>query len=134
MRGLDTNVLVRFLLRDDARQAEAARDVIKRAIGAGDPVVVSLLALLETEWVLRSSIGLGKNGIIEVFTELLEAGDVAFEYETLVEQALSAFEHSNADFADCLMTAHYQRLGCTSMLTFDAKAARLAGAELLVAR
>ena len=132
MRGLDTNVLVRFLLADDLRQYAAAKAAIAHAARTGEPLVVSLLVILETEWVLRSSVGLGKIDIIDILKKLLEAGDVAFEYEFVIEQALSAFEHGNADFADCLMTAHYQRLGCTSMLTFDAKAAKLAGAELLV--
>lgn len=133
MRGLDTNVLVRFLLADDLRQYAAAKTAIAHAARVGEPLVVSLLVLLETEWVLRSSVGLGKIEIIEILKKLLEVGDVSFEYELVVEQALSSFEHSNADFADCLMTAHYQRLGCSSMLTFDVKAAKLSGAELLIA-
>jgi predicted nucleic-acid-binding protein len=133
VRGLDTNVLVRFLLADDLRQYAAAKAAIAHAARVGEPLVVSLLVLLETEWVLRSSVGLGKNEVIEILKKLLEAGDVAFEYELVVEQALSAFEHTNADFADCLMIAHYQRLGCSSMLTFDGKAAKLPGAELLIA-
>ena len=127
-------MLVRFLLADDLRQYAAAKAAIAHAASEGEPLVVSLLVLLETEWVLRSSVALGKTEVFEIFKKLLETGDVVFEHENIVEQALSSFEHSNADFADCLMTAHYQRLGCSSMLTFDAKAARLAGAELLVAR
>ena len=55
MYGLDTNVLVRFLLKDDPDQAECAKKIIDDALIAGEPVAVALLAILETEWVLRPS-------------------------------------------------------------------------------
>jgi predicted nucleic-acid-binding protein len=132
VRGLDTNVLARFLLADDRRQYASAVASIAHAVRSGEPLLVSLLAMLETEWVLRSSVSLDKPSIVLIFKELLESEGLIFEYEDVLEQALSAFESSNADFADCLMTAHYQRLGCSAMLTFDVKASKLAGAELLV--
>ena len=58
MRGPDTNVLVRFLLRDDPVQARAAKSAIDGATAQGEPLLVSLLTILETEWVLRSLGGL----------------------------------------------------------------------------
>src|SRR5207247_4794556 len=58
MLGLDTNVLVRFLVRDHEVQFERARRLIKREVGAQEKVLISLLVLLETEWVLRSRYGL----------------------------------------------------------------------------
>ena len=131
MRGLDTNVLVRFLLADDRRQFAAAKAAIAHAINAGEPLVVSLLVILETEWVLRSNAGLNKAELLGIFKHLLESGDLTFESEEVIEHALALFENSNADFAECLMMAHYQRLGCRSMLTFDMKASRVPGAELL---
>ena len=54
MLGLDTNVLVRYLVQDDRRQYEKARRLIQREAGNGEPVLISLLVLLEVEWVLRS--------------------------------------------------------------------------------
>lgn len=90
-----------------------------------------MLVLLETERVLRSSVRLDKNNIAEIFRELLEASDVAFEYENVVEHALFLFDNSNVDFADCLMTAHCQRLGCSAMLTFDLAASKIPGPELI---
>ncbi|HEY4115159.1 MAG TPA: type II toxin-antitoxin system VapC family toxin [Rhizomicrobium sp.] len=131
MRGLDTNVLVRFLLRDDPRQAKAAKTAIDQAIAAGEALVVSLLVMLETEWVLRASAGLEKSAVLSVFKQLLESRELAFESERVLEQALYDFENSNADFADCLLVAQYRHLGCATMLTFDIRAARLAGSELL---
>jgi len=73
MLGLDTNVLVRFLVRDDAEQFERARQLIRREVGRGEPVLVSLLVLLETEWVLRSRYALPKADILAVLSSLLEA-------------------------------------------------------------
>ena len=60
MLGLDTNVLVRYLVQDDRRQYEKARRLIHRETGKGEPVLISLLVLLEIEWVLRSRYGLSK--------------------------------------------------------------------------
>lgn len=125
MYGLDTNVLVRFLLRDDPEQAEQARKAIEDALVDGKPVVVSLLTLLETEWVLRSCAKLQKVKLISVFRMLLEARDVQIEEEEVLEEALYYYESSKADFADCLMSARYARLGCSAMLTFDQVAAKL---------
>jgi len=130
MRGLDTNVLVRFLLADDRRQAKAAKEAIDNAVAAGEPLLVNLLTLLETEWVLRARAGYEKSRIVLTFKHLLEARDLSFEDEEAIEEALFHFEDGTAEFADCLMTARYRRLGCDAMLTFDTKAARLPGAEL----
>jgi predicted nucleic-acid-binding protein len=131
LRGLDTNVLVRVLLRDDRAQARVAQATIDSALDAGEPLVVSLLTILETEWVLRTRGSLGKREIVHAFKSLLEARDLWIENEDVLEQALHAFENSHADFADCLMLARYLRIGCRSMLTFDYRAAKLPGAELL---
>jgi predicted nucleic-acid-binding protein len=65
---------------------------------------------------------------------LLETRELAFEAEAVLEQALYDFENSSADFADCLMLANYRPAGCAAMVTFDAKAAKLPGVELLAAR
>lgn len=127
MLGIDTNVLVRFLVRDDEAQFEKARKLIKREVGAGRSVFVSHLVLLETEWVLRSRYGLPKNRIIEVFSGLLDANDVQFEDEPTVEEALFIWKDAAADFADCLIGARNRRLGCRATASFDAKAIKLPG-------
>lgn len=60
MLGLDTNVLVRFLVQDDQPQFERAQKLIGRESRTGGGVLISLLVLLETEWVLRSRYSLTK--------------------------------------------------------------------------
>jgi predicted nucleic-acid-binding protein len=127
MLGLDTNVLVRFLVRDHEAQFERARRLIKREVDAQEKVLISLLVLLETEWVLRSRYGLQKEQTIDAMAGLLEATEVELEDEPAIEEALYLWKESSAEFADCLIGAHHRRLGCRATATFDAAAARLPG-------
>lgn len=130
--AIDTNVLVRLLVRDDVAQFNAARRLVERAQAAGQPLLVVLGALLETEWVLRSRYKLDKASIAAAFARLLESDGVAFEHEPTVEEALYIWtQHPTADFADCLLNARAAQLGRTRSLTFDARAAKLPRGELL---
>ena len=125
MLGIDTNVLVRYLVRDDEAQFEKARRLIKREMNAGEAVFVSLPVLLETEWVLRSRYGLKKAEIAETISALLDATEIQFEAEPVIEESLKTWKDSAASFADCLIGTHHCRLGCRATATFDVKAARL---------
>lgn len=127
MIGGDTNVLIRFLVRDDEVQFEMARTLIKRDAAAGRCVFVSHLVLLETEWVLRSRYSLSKQLIVEAIPGLLNATDVQFEDEPAIEEAIFVWKDAAADFADCLIGAKNRRLGCRAAAIFDAKAAKLPG-------
>ncbi len=127
MLGIDTNVLVRFLVRDDESQFEKARKLIKREVTAGRRVFVSQLVLLETEWVLRSRYDLSKIEIIAAISGLLDATDVQFEDEPAIETTLFVWKESTVDFADCLIGAQNKRLGCRATATFDLRAAKLSG-------
>jgi predicted nucleic-acid-binding protein len=127
MLGVDTNVLVRYLIRDDRPQYEKARRLIDREVAKGEPVLVSLLVLLETEWVLRSRYKLAKAEVVTAFSALLDTVDLAFEDEPSVENAVYSWKDSAADFADCLIEARNRRLGCRATATFDGRALKLAG-------
>ena len=127
MLGVDTNVLVRYLTRDDKSQYGKARRLIAREVAKGEPVLVSLLILLETEWVLRSRYELAKEDIVTAFSALLDTADLAFEDEPSVENAVYSWKDSAADFADCLIEARNRRLGCRATATFDSRALKLAG-------
>jgi predicted nucleic-acid-binding protein len=127
MLGVDTNVLVRYLIRDDQPQYEKARRLIDREVAKGEPVLVSLLVLLETEWVLRSRYELAKADMVVAFSALLNTADLAFEDEPSVENAVYSWKDSAADFADCLIEARNRRLGCRATATFDGRALKLAG-------
>ena len=130
--AIDTNVLVRLLVRDDEVQYTAAKRLVDDAAAAEEPVLIVLGALLETEWVLRSRYKLDKASVAAAFNALLESADVEFEHPPTVEEALYVWaQNPEADFADCLLTARAAHLGRSRFLTFDAGAARLPGAELL---
>jgi predicted nucleic-acid-binding protein len=127
MIGLDTNVLVRFLVQDDLAQFERAQKLIGRESRTGGGVLISLVVLLETEWVLRSRYSLPKSEIIAVFSGLLGSVELHFEDEHSIEEALFTWKDSPADFADCLIGARHRALGCRATASFDAKAAKLPG-------
>jgi len=127
MLGIDTNILVRFLVRDDEAQFEKARKLIKREVAAGRRVFINQLVLMETEWVLRSRYAVPKNQIIEAISGLLDASDVQFEDEPAIEEALFMWKDATADFADGLIGAKNRRMGCRATASFDAKASKLPG-------
>ena len=131
--AIDTNVLVRLLVRDDEAQYAAARRLVDQAAAAEEPVLIVLGVLLETEWVLRSRYKLDKASIAGALTALLESADVEFEHAPTVEEALYVWaQHPGTDFADCLLIARASHLGRSRFLTFDAGAARLPGVVLLL--
>jgi predicted nucleic-acid-binding protein len=127
MLALDTNVLVRFLVRDDTRQFERARRLIEREAERGEPVLVSLLVVLETERVLSGRYGFAKDDIVQTFSDLLDTTEVRFEHEATVERALSVWRDADAEFSDCLLGMHHLALGCESTASFDPQAAKLPG-------
>ena len=131
MIGLDTNVVVRLMLADDRVQTQLAVKLLKAAQAQGTTVVLTLEVVQEIEWVLRSSAKKTKLEFLGLARQLLEARDIQIDNEAVLEQALRTYEKSSADFSECLFLAHYQRLGCRAMLTFDAKAARMEGVELV---
>jgi predicted nucleic-acid-binding protein len=127
MIGLDTNVLIRYLVRDDQPQFERARRLLRGAVESGKPVMVSLLTLLEMEWVLRSRYASSKEDIAATISSMLDAQELTFEDEPSIEEAIHMWKGSAIGFADCLINAHNRRLGCRATATFDRKALQLPG-------
>jgi predicted nucleic-acid-binding protein len=131
MPALDTNVLVRLLVKDDAAQTEAAKKRVSDAVAAGGSLFVPVAVSLELEWVLRSAYGFGKADVIAALAGLLSAADLSLESESAVEIALALYGQSAADFADCLHVALAEGAGKAPLWTFDRAAAKVAGARLL---
>jgi predicted nucleic-acid-binding protein len=127
MIGIDTNVLVRFLVRDDERQFEKAQALIRREANRGEAVLISQLVLLEAEWVLRSRYTLSKSDILRAFSGLLDSVEFTIEDEPSLEQALFLWRDSAAELADCLIGARHLNLGCRATASFDARALKLPG-------
>jgi predicted nucleic-acid-binding protein len=129
MLGIDTNVVVRLIVLDDVAQTRRARRLVEQALSRDELVPVSLLVVLESEWVLRSRYGFNRQAVLAIFRALLEARELSFEDEPALEEALFRWKDSACEFSDCLITAHNRRLGCRATATFDGKAARLPGTE-----
>jgi len=127
--GLDTNILVRWLVDDDAGQSRRIAAMLGSAARRDETFFVPVTVMLELEWVLRSRYEFAKPVILLAMNALLETRELEFQAEPAVERALHAYRRGTADFADCLHAAACWADSKAPMLTLDAKAARLA--ELL---
>ncbi len=130
MPGLDTNVLVRWLVADDDEQTAQVQRLFD-ASANGDPLFVPATVSLELEWVLRSRYRLEKAAVIQAFNALLETQGLELQEEGAIERALHAYRNGNAEFADCLHAGLCGAAERSPLLTFDVKAARLPGSALI---
>lgn len=131
MIGLDTNVVVRYLTQDDAKQAALASKLFEHTLSAERPGFVSLITLCEIAWVLSECYGADKARIRAVVEGLLASKQILVEDAERVWKALRNWEKSSADFSDALMGQSASARGCEKIVTFDRAAARLPGFELL---
>jgi predicted nucleic-acid-binding protein len=127
MLGIDTNVVIRLVISDDAEQTRRARKLVDQSLSRDEPVLVSLMVLLESEWVLRSRYGFNSESLLSIFRALLEARELSFEDEPALEEALFRWKDNACGFSDCLITAHNRQMECRATATFDREAGRLPG-------
>ncbi|MGB5081780.1 MAG: type II toxin-antitoxin system VapC family toxin [Burkholderiales bacterium] len=126
MRAVDTNVLVRLVTRDDAKQVAAAEAFVEK--GAW----VSHLALAETTWVLSAVYELEHSAIATAIEMLLNHKDLTLEESEAVSNALETFRKRPAlGFSDCLMLEAARKAGHLPLGTFDRNLGRLEGAQRL---
>jgi predicted nucleic-acid-binding protein len=131
MPALDTNVLVRYVVRDDSGQLAAARRLIDRCVAEGQSLFVPVTVTLELEWVLRASFGYVKDDVLQVLSSLFSAAELFFESERALEVALQLYREGSADFADCLHVALAAEAAEQPLWTFDRGAAKVTGARLI---
>jgi predicted nucleic-acid-binding protein len=130
MIGLDTNVLVRYIMQDDAKQAPQATRLVE-SLSAEAPGFLPLVAVVELAWVLSSAYDLDRAQLVEAFEGVLRTKELVIERAEVVWKALRAFQSVNADFADCLIAHSAASAGCEKTITFDRGAAKSAGMTLL---
>ncbi|MEO6919546.1 MAG: type II toxin-antitoxin system VapC family toxin [Collimonas sp.] len=130
MIGLDTNVLVRYLVQDDPAQARKA-SVLIESLTVERPGYVTQVALVEVIWVLGRAYGAGREEIAQVTETLLRTKELVIEAAETVWKALRLYAGSSADFADCLIERACHEAQCEYTATFDEKAAKTAGLRLI---
>ena len=133
MAALDTNILVRFLVEDDAAQLNAARKLVRACVSAGEVLYIPVTVALELEWVLRSSFGFAKVTVVATLSQLLASSELSFESEGALEVALVLYSQGAADYSDCLHVALASAAGEQPLWTFDKAAAKVDGARLMPA-
>jgi predicted nucleic-acid-binding protein len=129
--GLDTNVVVRYLTQDDAKQAAIASSLFEHTLSVEHPGFISHITLCEIAWVLADCYDADKSRIQAVIEGLLGSKQIIVEEADLVWKALRSWEKSSADFSDALMGQASAARGCDKIVTFDKAAARLPSFALL---
>ena len=130
MIGLDTNLLVRFFIQDDAAQTAAVSRLFA-TLNAQNPGFVSLVVLAELHWVLERFYKVDHESRMVITESLLSADQLKMESSAVVWQALAMAKANKSDFADCLVTKLAESTGCEVVYTFDKLAAKRAGMRLL---
>lgn len=130
MIALDTNVLLRYLTRDNAEQAEASKALLE-SLSDDNPGFVCREVMLEVVWVLERAYRLSRDQIAEIVEELSYTEGLVVETDDDIVRAVMGYRQGSADFSDFMILAAAQRAGANTVYTFDRKFSRLAGTELL---
>jgi predicted nucleic-acid-binding protein len=125
--GLDTNVLLRYLLRDDPGQAARAGREIER----GERFLIDAIVLCEVVWVLEAGYGLSRRDVAATLERLLATAQFEIESKDLAIAALDDFRRSTADFSDCLIGRRNRAAGAEETVTFDRSLKGLPGFRIL---
>jgi predicted nucleic-acid-binding protein len=124
--GLDTNVLVRYLIRDDIAQASAAAKLIARHCSREQPGRVTLVVLCELVWVLSRAYRFSSLDIAGTIEKLLQTAELEIEDADTAWAALRLYRSEGADYADAVIGLCNRKAGCEVTATFDAAAAQRA--------
>lgn len=131
MNGVDTNVLVRYLVQDDKSQAEKAIHFLEEVCDKKSPAFISGIVLCELVWVLESGYSYTRSQIANVLEHILKVRQFHLHEPDILWRALKGYRETQADFSDHYIIHLNREYGCTKTVTFDKKAAKLPYAELL---
>ena len=126
MIGIDTNILVRYVVHDDTEQTRRAVRFLERECTLEDPGLVNDVVLTELVWVLESVYRYSRQQVSVLIGGLLRASQLTVENSEDARTTLREYEEG-ADFTDALIGAINRRLGCEYTVTFDRRAARRPG-------
>ncbi len=131
MIGLDTNVVIRYLVQDDKKQSAAATRFIEKSLTMDVPGYINHITLCEIVWVLQRCYGVTKQQLRVILEALLTTKQLIVENAEVAWKALRAYDADSADFCDALIGQANIHSGCEHTVTFDKKAASLPGFDLL---
>ena len=131
MKALDTNVLVRFLVKDDEQQTKAAYRRFKEAETNKEVLFIPVLVVLETVWVLESVYEVTKQEILDSIDELLLMPILEFEVQSVIRSFVSSARETKMDLSDILIAHSARFSGCECVITFDKRASIFGLFELL---
>ncbi len=130
MKGVDTNILVRFLVGDDEQQAKKAYNIFKKAESEKEELFVPLLVVLELIWVLESVYGIARAEILDSIREFLLMPILRFEHKSVLQQFALSAQAYRFDLADLLIAHTAKNYGCETVLTFAKKVSKFKLFEL----
>lgn len=131
MIGLDTNILLRLWLNDNAAQNQRIDALLVKHGGAPGSLLVTDVVLAEALWTLRSAYEQDKSAQMLAVRSLLDEAAFAFEDREAVVLATALFGQSACGFSDCLIAAKHARLGCAFTATLDRRMRKLPGVQLI---
>lgn len=119
MKGLDTNILVRYFVQDDPVQGEKATQFIEKTVAEGETCFINNIVLCELVWVLESAYEYSKEEIADLLEKLLRTSMFNFESKDAAWWSLREYKKSKADFSDCLISRQNKTHGCGETVSFD---------------
>lgn len=130
MIGLDTNVLVRYIMQDDPKNSPKATKLIE-SLDGDNPGYITMVSIIELYWVLTSCYELTGEQVGQALEAILRTKQFLVERADQVMRALRVFGEGKADFADCLIERSATGAGCMQTMTFDVGASKHAGMSLI---
>ncbi len=112
---------MRFITRDDVRQADAVDRLLTDSQEKGEALYLSDHILCEVVWVLETAFGLPKDKLLLQLERLIYSSEVAFSTSSKAANALAAYQEGSGDFADYLIRKEALEAGCRAVATFDKK-------------
>lgn len=130
MIGIDTNILIRYIVRDDENQAKAA-DKIMGSCSENMPALINQIVLVEMVWVLKRFYKYSKLDILKILELILFNSDIEVLNSEEAKKAFIEYEKGNADFSDYFIAAINSHNGVLFTFTFDKQAAQCNGFKLV---
>jgi predicted nucleic-acid-binding protein len=130
MIGLDTNVLVRYIMQDDPKNSPKVNKLIE-SLDADNRGYITMVSVVELYWVLTTCYELTGQQAAQALEVILRTKQFLVERSDQVMRALRVFGDGPADFADCLIERSAAGAGCAQTMTFDVGASKHAGMTLI---